>query len=58
MTFFDFRKPNMNHCYYVYVYPIKGDEKSESNLYRVGTIKELKKRLRDQKRIFDIVKVW
>ena len=58
MTFSDFRKPNQAHLYYVYVYPKDGDEKSTAQLYRLGSIMEIKRKLRDQHRKFDIVKVW
>lgn len=58
MQFIDLRKPNMTHMYYVYVHAAEGDEKAVALLYRVGSIMELKRKLRDQKRKYDIVKVW
>ena len=58
MKFIDIRKPNMTHLYYVYVYDVEGKEKAVAVLYRVGSIMELKRKLRDQHRKYDIVKVW
>ena len=58
MTFSDLRKPNAAHMYYVYVYPVEGDEKAPARLYKLGAVKELKRKLSDQKLKFDIVKVW
>ena len=58
MTFYDLRKPNMAHLYYVYVYPLEEDEKAPAVLYKLGSVMELKRKLSDQHRKFDIVKVW
>lgn len=59
MKFIDLRKPNMTHLYFVYVFASDSDtDKVPSILYRVGSVMELKRKLRDQHRKFDIVKVW
>lgn len=58
MQFYDLRKPNMTHMYYVYVHAVEGDVNSVAVLYRVGSIMELKRKLRAQHRKYDIVKVW
>lgn len=60
MTFIDQRKPNMTHLYFVYVFEHYNDEGEycPAMLYRTGSIMELKRLLRDQRRKFDIVRVW
>lgn len=59
MKYIDLRKPNMTHLYFVYVFaPDDSADKVPSMLYRVGAVMDLKRKLRDQHRKFDIVKVW
>ena len=50
MQFIDLRKPNMTHMYYVYVHADEGDEKAVALLYRVGSIMELKRKMRNLNR--------
>lgn len=59
MRFIDLRKPRMTHLYFVYVFATdSGANSTPSILYRVGAVMDLKRKLRDQHRKFDIVKVW
>lgn len=57
--FYDLRKPREHHLYFVYVHGYSdGENEIAPDLYRVGSLKEIKKQLRDQKRKFDVFKVW
>jgi hypothetical protein len=59
MRFIDLRKPRMTHLYFVYVFECEdGGEPRPSLLYRVGSVMDLKRKLRDRHRKYDIVKVW
>lgn len=60
MVFIDLSKPNMTHLYYAYVFEENDDDdkKAVSMLYRLGAIMDFKRKMRDQQRKFDVVKVW
>lgn len=58
MVFIDLRKPNMTHLYYAYVYARADDKECKTYLYRLGAVMDFKRKMRDQQRKFDVVKVW
>ncbi len=58
MKFIDQRKSKATHLYYAYVYAKDNDETAATYLYRLGSVMEFKREMRDQQRKFDMVKVW
>lgn len=61
MKYFDLRKPNNSHLYYIYVYPEEGKEGEPGKpalLYRTASVKQIKKLMGSQHRKIDIAKVW
>jgi len=56
MNFVDLRKPNATHLYYAYVFAT--DDNKPSCIFRLCSVKDFKRKMRDQHRKYDIVKVW